>query len=420
MKETSFQTIKQWATLSLLNFVIVSFAGVLLRYKIAFRLPLINYEYLLNAHSHFAFAGWISMALFTAFVYILPENRATVKKSYLYQFNLAQIANFGMLFSFLFGGYGTVSISFSIISILFSYWFAWQYWKDLGKSNVALLVKYFARAALSFFVISSAGLLMLGYIIANKIFDSNLYHNAVYLFLHFQYNGWFTFGILTIFFQMLYSKKIQFNEKKGFLVFKLLATACLPAYCLSLLWTNPPVWIYILAALAGFVQLTGALLLFQLIYSLRKRLIEELKDLAKVFMLLSLMAFCIKFILQALSAIPVLSHYATGIRSVIIGYLHLVLLGFISFFLFGFFLKEKLFRPVTGFRTVSLILFITGVLANEIFLLIQGLSSLVHPGWGSSGIFLLGVSLLILLGLSLFLVHQIYYRKSMGDKLTVD
>src|ERR1700681_3055010 len=100
MKETSFQTIKRWATLSLLNFVIVSFASVLRRYKIAFRLPLINYEYLLNAHSHFAFAGWISMALFTAFVYILPENRATVKKSYQYQFNLAQIANFGMLFSF--------------------------------------------------------------------------------------------------------------------------------------------------------------------------------------------------------------------------------------------------------------------------------------------------------------------------------
>jgi hypothetical protein len=420
MKETNFQKFKRWTTLSLLNFVIISLAGVLLRYKIAFRLPLINYEYLLNAHSHFAFAGWISTALFTAFVYVLTENRATIKKSYLYLFNLSQIANFGMLFSFLLEGYGTVSISFSILSIIFSYWFAWQYWKDLTKSNLALLVKYFARGALTFYVISSIGPLLLGYIIANKIFDKTLYHNSVYLFLHFQYNGWFTFGILTIFFQILYSKKILFNEKKGFLVFKLLGTACLPAYCLSILWTNPPVWIYILAALAGFVQLAGAVLLLEMIYGIRKRLTAELENLAKTFMLLSLAAFCIKFLLQALSAIPLLSHYASGTRPVIIGYLHLVLLGFISFFLFGFFLKEKLFRPVTGFWKISLIIFIIGVLANELFLMIQGLSSIMQSGWGSSGIFLLGVSVLIFLGLSLFLVQQIYYEKPMGDKLPVD
>ena len=64
---------KRWATLSLLNFVLVSLVGILLRYKIAFSLPLINYKYLLNAHSHFAFAGWVSMAIFTAFVYMLSE-----------------------------------------------------------------------------------------------------------------------------------------------------------------------------------------------------------------------------------------------------------------------------------------------------------------------------------------------------------
>jgi hypothetical protein len=418
MKGPSFQRLMRWATLSLLNFVIVSLAGVILRYKIAFSLPWVNYEHLLNAHSHFAFAGWISMALFTAFVYMLAENRASIKKGYLYQFYLAQIANFGMLLSFLFEGYGTLSISFSILSILFSYWFTWQYWKDLAKSNLPLLLKYFAKGALSFFVLSSVGSLLLGYIIANKIFDKNLYHNFVYLFLHFQYNGWFTFGILTIFFQMLYSKKILFNEKKGFLVFTLLATACVPAYCLSILWTNPPVWIYILAALAGLVQLAGAVLLIQMIYSLRKRLSSEFANPIKTFLLLSLLAFSTKFLLQSLSAIPVIGVQAFGTRPVIIGYLHLVLLGFTSFFLFGFFLTEKLFRPVTGFWAISLILFITGVLANEIFLMIQGLSSIMQSGWGSSGIFLLVVSLLIFIGLSLLFVNQIYHRKSIDNKLS--
>ena len=157
MVKTSFQQCKWWGTQSLLNLVIVSFLGVLLRYKISFSLPLVNYKYLLHAHSHFAFSGWVSMALFTAFVYMLSGQKGSVKKTYGYQFILAQIANFGMLISFPFQGYGAVSMSFSTLFIVFSYWFAWQYWKDLTKTNLPLLVKYLARAALFFFVISSSG-----------------------------------------------------------------------------------------------------------------------------------------------------------------------------------------------------------------------------------------------------------------------
>jgi hypothetical protein len=415
MNEASFRQCKRWGTLSLLNFVIVSLAGVILRYKIAFSLPIINYKYLLNAHSHFAFSGWVSMAIFTAFVYMLSGPQNEIRKRYWYQFNLAQIANFGMLLSFLFQGYSPVSIGFSILFIIFSYWFAWQFWKDLARSDLPLLVKYFARFALFFFVISSIGFFLLGYVYAYSIQDNNLYHNSLYFFLHFQYNGWFSFAVLTIFFQVLYSKKIPFDEKKGLLVFKLFAGACIPAYCLSLLWANPAAWIYILAGLAAIVQLVGAVILIQLIFQVRKPL-AALHGLAKAFLLLSLVAFCIKLLLQAFSAFPFLNYYATGIRPVIIGYLHLVLLGFISFFLMGFFLTEKLFRPILGIGKAGPIIFIIGVLANEIFLLIQGLSSIMQTFWSSSGIWLFAASILVFLGLVLLLIHQLYSPKLIDNQ----
>lgn len=403
-----FHQCKRWAVLSLLNFALLSLAGVLLRYKIAFSFPAVNYKYLLNAHSHFAFAGWISMAIFTAFVYMLSEEGGVIRNTYRYQFNLGQAANFGMLISFIFQGYAAVSIGFSCLSILFSYWFSWRFSKDLKRSNLSLPVKYCARAALFFYVLSSIGPFLLGYILSHRIYDNSLYQNAVYLFLHFQYNGFFSFAVMSIFFHTMHSAGIPVDHKKEHLVFRLFFIACIPAYCLSLLWTNPPLWVFILAAMAGLAQWIGILILFQLIWNIRNSLRAVFTGQVKMLWMLSLVAFSIKILLQGLSVVPALGRYAFGIRPVIIGYLHLVLLGFISFFLVGFFLSRKLFRPmVTTASGIVLILFIAGVLANEVFLLMQGVYALAGKGWESAGSYLLGAAISIFIALSLFLVHQL-------------
>lgn len=403
-----FHQCRRWAVLSLLNFVLLSLAGVLLRYKIAFSLPAVNYKYLLHAHSHFAFAGWVSMAIFTAFVYMLSEESGVIRNTYRYQFNLGQVANFGMLISFIFQGYAAVSIVFSCLSILFSYWFSWWFSKDLKRSNLSLPVKYFARAALFFYVLSSIGPFLLGYILSHRIYDNSLYQNAVYLFLHFQYNGFFSFAVLSIFFHAMHSAGIPVEHKKVHLIFRLFFISCIPAYCLSLLWTNPPLWVFILAAMAGLAQWIGILMLFQLIWNVRDSLRVAFTGQVKALWMLSLVAFSIKILLQGLSVVPALGRYAFGVRPVIIGYLHLVLLGFISFFLVGFFLSGKLFRPMsTTASGIVLILFIAGVLANEVFLLVQGVYALAGKGWESADSYLLAAAISIFIALSLFLVHQL-------------
>src|SRR5579872_7200056 len=86
MPAASIATFRRWSALSLLNFVIVSILGILLRYKIAFPWPAVNYKFLLHAHSHFAFSGWLSTALFTAFVHLLFRSGYPVSKRYTYQF----------------------------------------------------------------------------------------------------------------------------------------------------------------------------------------------------------------------------------------------------------------------------------------------------------------------------------------------
>src|ERR1035437_3060912 len=73
-----------WISLSLLNLFIVTVLGVILRSKSLFDLPIIDYNHLLNAHSHFAFGGWVTLALVVLMVNaFLTESQ---KKQSAYQF----------------------------------------------------------------------------------------------------------------------------------------------------------------------------------------------------------------------------------------------------------------------------------------------------------------------------------------------
>ena len=64
---------RSWLTIALINLSVVALLGLLLRSKILFPIPAINFGYLLHAHSHFAFTGWIALGLLTLMTYrVLP------------------------------------------------------------------------------------------------------------------------------------------------------------------------------------------------------------------------------------------------------------------------------------------------------------------------------------------------------------
>jgi len=411
MKYLPESRVNNWAKWALLNLVIVASLGVLLRYKMLFSLPSVHYKNLLHGHSHFAFAGWVSTALFVAIARVLQKKSGLLSSIYYKIFILFQVSSFGMLVTFPVQGYALWSICFSTLSILTSYLFCWIGWKDISRSALHTTVKYLFKTALFFFFLSSLGAFALAYMMAVKVNDPAKMLSGAYFFLHFQYNGWFLFALMGLFLQKLIDWYAPEAPVSGIMpAFRLLAFSVVPGYLLSLLWMRVPTWVQILAGLAGVLQLAAAGVILAKLMRPVRVIWRQFTRVARILWLMAISAFVIKVILQALSAVPSLSLISFAYRPVVIGYLHLVLLAFVSLFLLGYFLEERLFSLHTGTAKWGLAGFVSGVILNEVFLMIQGIGVLSNTGIPGMNHLLLGVVSLIFAGIAVFYSQQVSYR----------
>lgn len=391
--------IQKWIRIVFINLFIVALLGVIMRYKIAYYLPFIEQKNFLHAHSHFAFSGWVTqilMVLMWAFLYNYLPADSLKKYKWLLIANL--VSAYGMLVSFTWEGYGIISILFSTLSILVSWLFAVIFWVDLNKIKIKIISAHWFKAALLFSVFSSFGAFFLSYMMANKIQHPNWFLASTYYFLHFQYNGWFFFACMGLLSEQLDKSNISFSLQKK--VFWLFALACIPAYFLSALWLPIPLWIYIIVVVAALAQLLGWIILLKKIIGNKILFFEGMNTQTKWILILSGVALSIKLLLQAGSTIPYLSKIAFGFRPVVIGYLHLVLLGVITLFIIGY-SKMKNFIFTNRIGNAGIIIFISGIILNELFLMIQGVSymSYINVPWINE--LLLGVAICMLCGVSL-------------------
>lgn len=398
---------KKWARLSLLNFVVLASVGVLLRYKILFSLPGIDYKNLLHAHSHFAFAGWVSTALYVAIIHILqPQQKQLIKYNLLMW--VQQLSSYGMLFTFPFMGYALPSIAFSTLSIFVSFWFAYLVSKQLAVSTLSFQKKWL-YAALGCNIVSSIGTFTLAWLMANRIAHQDLYFGSVYFYLHFQYNGWFLFTIFGLLFtyaaQWMNALQIRYSNY----FFYLLLAAVLPAWFLSMLWMRVPAWIHIGGIIAAVLQLLSLVYFFRLFLQLKKFVKQSTKKMVEWLWSFSMMAFMLKLVLQAFSAIPQLNKYAFGIRPIVIGFLHLVLLGFVSLFIVGFLIQQQLIKAESKSAHIILWVLAGSIFANELILMIQGVTAISNSDLPNAPHFLLCAALGIFTSLLLLLIHQ--FRK---------
>ncbi len=390
-------TAQKWMRIAVINLLIVALLGVIMRYKIAYSLPFIEQENFLHAHSHFAFSGWIAQALMTLMIaYLARHSKENIFKKYKWLLLANLISAYGMLLSFPWEGYGIISIIFSTVSIFISYVFAFIFWKDLNKLQLKRVSHYWFKAALVFNILSSFGAFFLSYMIANNISHPNRYLASTYYFLHFQYNGWFFFGCMGLLSEHLYNSGISFLIQRK--VFWLFAAACIPAYFLSALWLPIPLWIYIIVVIAALAQLLGWLILLKQMITEKSILFKDINVQTRWILILSGIALSIKLLLQAASTIPSLSKYAFGFRPVVIGYLHLVLLGVITLFIIAYSkMKNLIYTNRTG--NAGIIIFIVGIILNELFLLIQGSSYMIFIPVPYINQLLLAAAICLFLGL---------------------
>jgi hypothetical protein len=184
----------------------------------------------------------------------------------------------------------------------------------------------FIKWGLFYMAISAIGPFATGPLIVMGKQSTPIYFDSIYFYLHFQYNGLFTFFIMALIYKGLERSGGAMYGRK---VFGLLNAACIPTFALSVIWNQPPIVFNIIGGVGAILQLAA------MVYLIRDvQMAGWLKNGSLLFKI-SLGAFCMKVMLQLLSALPVFALMGYHQRNLVIAYMHLILLGFISLFIFS-------------------------------------------------------------------------------------
>lgn len=384
---------KRLLSLGLLSLIVVALLGVIMRYKIGFSLPIVNQKHLQLAHSGFAFSGLISHFLLT---FILMDINASLKASqskyltYLIHANL--LFSYIACMAFIWKGFGTISVLAQIISfiavLIFIVLALFRWAKHTGPA-----LRWFKMGGILFILSMLAHVWLIEmWVTGHK--TQYTYLAATYWFLHFQYNGWFFFVCMGLLVKWMHQHQLQFTRHELF--FKSFAISVIPAYGLSVLWLQLPVWIYILVVLSALVQCIGLYYLVRTFFTAGFKKIGSQKPVLFFVGALSMLALVVKIALQAGSTIPSISKLAFGFRPIVIAYLHLVLLAFTLLFLLAFLIDQPYFS-MNRKAVLSIKFFAIMVFLNEFFLGIQGIASLSYTVVPFINEALLGVAVLLLL-----------------------
>ena len=347
--------------------VIASALGLILRFAFVFELPeAIKYKNIQHAHSHGAMMGWLT-ACFYLFIWKIFELRSSV---YGKLFWISQLLVLLMLVSFSWTGYSAISISLSVLFVFLNYIFVLYVLRDLSRSDgKTFSYSYrFLKAAVFFLAFSTIGIWAMGPIIAMSLKGSAWYYGAVQFYLHFQFNGWFIFGLLALLFRLLEKKNIELDAKMLRKFFILLLASCFPTYALSVSWSTPLSGIFWTNSIGVLLQGIGLVYFLLMIFKISDKARNQFRK--SVFYLWGISFFCLSFkiLIQTLVAIPVLAKVSYTIRYFIIGFIHLLMLGALSTFFFGMMRFFDLKVSRIGIQS-----FIIGLFLTESILFLQGL-----------------------------------------------
>ena len=399
-----------WLKFSVFNFLIVALLGVTMRYKILYSMPFLDQKHLQEAHSHFAFYGWITNVIYVLILNYMHKINAQIDlKKYEKLIVVNLIASFTMLGAFLYGGYFWASIAGSTVALLCSFVFFFFFVRDAKK--IQDFSKLWFLAGLFFAVISSVGVFNLGYMMMSKTATQDLYLASEYYYLHFQYNGFFIFSCIGF---LLFSMKQAgsgISEKQNKLIFWLLFVGCVIGYGLSVLWMKMPVSIFAVIVVATIMQTIGAVLLFVFIKKNWTNLVLKWSAMHRFVLLYAGFAFAVKIALQLGSTIPALNQFAFGFRNVVIAYLHLVLLMCIATFLVNQILATHYFT-ITNKLLMGFKLLLLGIFLNELILGLMGVFSIKYISIPFANEMLLGVSLLMFASIFWIFLHLKSFKKS--------
>ena len=366
---------KSWLLCTFANFFIASLMGLLLRWMYVSPIEGVNFQFLMHGHSHVAMLGWVYMMLYCLIFYSFIPKKEQEKPIYNKLFWVTEIAVIGMMIDFPAQGYAFVSILFSTLHIFCSYYFCYLIWKD--TKSISFPEKKMLRTALFFMLLSTVGVWCLGPAVGLAGKASPIYQIAIQFFLHFQFNGWFLFAVLALFFKQA---KLTFDEKKFKLIYNLFVCSTLLTLALPVSWyLSNPIFHWI-NAIGVVLQLVSAVRFIQIAKPQLREFFSNLSPLIKTVYRFALFSLALKIIIQLVVLIPELAQVSHEIRNFVIGYIHLTMLGIITGFLFGFAFQNNFLNPKNGIQKWGMILFLVGFVATEILLFLQGIWLFLDKG----------------------------------------
>ncbi|MEZ5055634.1 MAG: hypothetical protein R2879_01220 [Saprospiraceae bacterium] len=361
---------RYWFHIALINFLAAAALGALMRYAFVAELPLLEYRNIMHGHSHTAMLGWIYLGLYGLLVENFLSKENLSKRYYGNLFWLTQFAVAGMFIFFPIYGYKGISIFFSTLHIVFSYFFVVRFWKDLKDTKGGKWSVVFVKTALAFMVLSTLAIWCIGPVMVSNMKGSALYYGIIQFFLHFQFNGWFIFSIVALL--------IVFFEKHNSRVFLylrpfyyLLLVATILTYVLAVTWSTPIPILFWINSAGVLLQLVALFYFLKWIFPLLKSNILTYAALEKKLMVFGLICFIFKILAQSVLIIPAFATIAYTIRNFVIGFLHLLLLGMVTTFLLFFALNILKTVNRKLLKAGSILLF-SGIISTELLLFFQG------------------------------------------------
>ena len=345
-------------------FIISALYGLTLRlYKVVDFIPA-SYKSIVQAHSHVTFLGWGFLAVISLIGFVYYPKYLANSRYLKNLFRLMALMLFGMLISFPIQGYKLFSILFLSVFLITSYFYLFAILKQL-KSDKKQSTR-FIKTGIYYYYLSSLAIWTVAFVTV-KFGKIDLYFNAVYFYLHFLYNGFFVFVLFGLWINYIEKKQLQIKENHIKFFYLFTHIACIPAYALSLLWTDVPTITYFIGGIASGLQLISLYYLYPIYISFYKSLQSKRIKWISIVVIIS---YFLKVSLQFLSSFPSIVEKAVALKSFfIIGYLHLFTLGFMSMFIF---LLLSIF-PKIKLNKIGLFIFVLGVLLSETILFSNGL-----------------------------------------------
>lgn len=314
--------VRRWMGGALVLFFLASVLGLFMRYMVFAASPILPYTHILHAHSHTALLGFGFLFILGSYLFVVLDGRFEHRR--FYRLGLMYFgASMAMAFSFLYQSYGAVSITFSTIVMFLAYLMVYRFLKIYRQTNREVhhpLIRW----SLYWFVLSTAGIWILGPTAAILGKSHDLYFLSIQFFLHFQFNGWFTYAALGLILFMYGPPVLRHRMPTSGLL--MLNTSLILTYFLSVTYVDKKFLFFSLNSVGVILQLAAYIIILLPVY--RYQSSKQIRRSWHMWVLWTgVICLICKVLIQGLVAFPGLAEASYSVREFIVGYIHLILLG---------------------------------------------------------------------------------------------